>query len=89
MARELKAQKQLAQSAADKLQVGTLAGPAAVTNAAQINELLVEMCHARKALEGILAETKKAARVASLRWGIEHAEMHEFISLYGDDAVFL
>jgi hypothetical protein len=94
MAQELTARKQLAQSAADKLQAGTLTGPTAFTNTAQIKELLVELRLARSAIETLLAETKEmargtagtqeplaqatAARIAALRQGINNAEANEF-----------
>lgn len=80
MAGELVARKKLAQSAADKLQAGTLAraGSAAAAQTAQINELLVETRLAREATEKLLAVTEKAARDAALRWGIENAEVFEF-----------
>ena len=76
-------QERAAQSTADKLRAGTFAGPAAtVVTSAQLEQLLVEMRRAREASDKLLAETKKAARAAALRFGIEHSEDDEFAFNY-------
>jgi hypothetical protein len=56
-----------------------------LATAAQLDALLVETRLAREATDKLLAETKRAARGAVLRWAIEHAEMHEFAFNYFED----